>query len=490
MRKIAAGMLLSCIFGVPAHGDAMTARSLLKQALADSAGKDSGAAYEAVQKAIGDPGFASLDTGAQHAALELAYVSAYGNKDFGLAHQFSSRATALPQQSAADWRYRLSSAARISDGPDEALCIVSLMDLSGVNADGITLEAVRRAYSDTKLPEFAKSRQELLLALYDHRWRPAEGISASDMWRTLSLMLLEGNETAKAAQVVTLVDEPADVIAMQADRRYERLLKSPYFESNAHRAAQSRINVLRGWWNQHPRSLAALLRLTRSLLDSREDDEVLALTTRADQMIVSSPPSSPPFDDVEKNYAWILNAKSDSLRHLGRFDDAVNELRRSLTVPRVDKVSQAINLAALFCELSRPDEALSVLPKMEDASDYGKIQIARIELTVATEKGDTAGIQKSLGYLGEHQEVSPATYQQALLIAGESGKAEAFLISRLTDPEKRTAALMALQTYADSKRPPKAQAWHVANEQLKATPAIQRAIAEVGFVKRYTWRYD
>jgi hypothetical protein len=65
MRKIAAGMLLSCIFGVPAHGDAMTARSFLRQALAASAGKDAGAAYEVVRKAIADPGFASLDTGGE-----------------------------------------------------------------------------------------------------------------------------------------------------------------------------------------------------------------------------------------------------------------------------------------------------------------------------------------------------------------------------------------------------------------------------------------
>jgi thioredoxin-like negative regulator of GroEL len=170
--------------------------------------------------------------------------------------------------------------------------------------------------------------------------------------------------------------------------------------------------------------------------------------------------------------------------HLGRFDDAVTELQRSLTVPRVDKVSQAINLAELFCELNRPDEALSVLPKMDDASEYGKTQIALIELIVATERGETAAVQKGLDYLGDHQEVAPATYQQALLIAGESGKAEAFLLSRLTDTGKCTAALVGLQTYADLKRPPRVQAWHIAYEQLKAMPAIQRAIAQVGFVRR------
>jgi hypothetical protein len=105
------------------------------------------------------------------------------------------------------------------------------------------------------------------------------------MWLTLSLLLLESNDVAKAAQVVSLVDDPSDVIAMHADRRYKQLLNAPYFESNAHDAARTRIKVLRHHLEENPRSLAALLLVTQSLLNSREDQEALDITTQADRKI-------------------------------------------------------------------------------------------------------------------------------------------------------------------------------------------------------------
>jgi beta-barrel assembly-enhancing protease len=486
----AAVLGVSVALGVsPAQGDQATARAEVKKAIAAADAKDQIAAYNAIQNAVADSGFAALDTRTQHAALELAYLSAYKAKDFDQAHKFSSQATTLPEQVAQDWSYRLSSAAQINDGGDEALSISRMVKLWGANAAGT--ESIRRAFRDTRSAQLSAARKEMLLALYDVRWRPADATSASRIWLTLSLSLLESNDVAKAAQVVSLVDDPTDVIAMHADRRYKQLLNAPYFESNAHDAARTRIKVLRRHLEENPRSLAALLLLTQSLLSSREDQEALEITTQADRKIAEAPATAQPFDDVEENHPWILNAKSSALRHLGRFEDAARELRRAYDLPHpADSVSHAINLAFMLCELDRPDEALSLLPKIDDASDYGKAKIALVELTAATEKRDSLSQQQNLDYLRDHAQISPTTYQRALLIAEEFGRAEAFMLARLADPEMRTDALVELQVYAQRKYPPKAQVWQAESEKLKAAPSIQRAVAAVGAIGHYTWRYD
>jgi hypothetical protein len=240
----AAVLGVSVALGVsPAQGDQATARAEVKKAIAAADAKDQIAAYNAIQNAVADSGFAALDTRTQHAALELAYLSAYKAKDFDQAHKFSSQATTLPEQVAQDWSYRLYSAAQINDGGAEALSISRMVKLWGANAAGT--ESIRRAFRDTRSAQLSAARKEMLLALYDVRWRPADATSASRMWLTLSLSLLESNDVAKAAQVVSLVDDPTDVIAMHADRRYKQLLNAPYFESNAHDAARTRIKVLR-----------------------------------------------------------------------------------------------------------------------------------------------------------------------------------------------------------------------------------------------------
>ena len=64
---------------------------------------------------------------------------------------------------------------------------------------------------------------------------------------------------------------------------------------------------------------------------------------------------------------------------MGKFELAVTELRRAFEVPHPDdSVSHAINLAIMLCELGRCDEAVGLLPKMEEAREYGKMQIARV----------------------------------------------------------------------------------------------------------------
>ena len=485
----AVGFLCALSALSPGYADEAAAREKVKEAFA-ARGKEVQESYEAARQAVTDSSFGALETGTQHAALVLAYTAAYKAKDFDRAHEFASRASSLPEQDAHDWSYRLYSAERQTDGRDEAFCISSLVRLWGPRAEGLTPDSIRRAFRDTALSQLADARKEMLLALYDAGWRPTDESSASRLWMSLSLILLDGNEVAKAMQAVALVDEPIDLIAMHADSRYKRLLKAPYFESDPHTAARLKIKMLRIRVVQQPRSLRALVSLTQNLLTSREDQEALDIAAQADRRIVDAP-TAPPFDEVKRYHPWILNAKASALRHLGRFGEAETELRRALGLAaQNDAVNHQINLAALLCELNRPDEALHLLPTMDQASDYGKTQIAMVELIAASEQADAPALQQHMDYLRDHQQISPDTYERALLVAGEFDKAQELLISRLADPATRTDALVRVQIYAEKKLPPNAQTWQLAHERLRTAPNVLKAVSLVGSVSRYAWRYD
>jgi Tfp pilus assembly protein PilF len=233
-----------------------------------------------------------------------------------------------------------------------------------------------------------------------------------------------------------------------------------------------------------------LLSLIQNLLTSREDREALEIAVQADRHIIDAP-TAPPFDEAMRYHSWILNAKASALRHLGRFAEAEAELRRAVDLAaEKDAVSHKINLADFLCELNRPDEALRVLPQMDQASDYGKTQIVIVKLLAAKEQEDAPTLQQQLDYLRDHQQVSPDTYERGLLAAAKFDKAEELVTSRLADPATRTDALVRVQVYAQSKLPPTAQTWQLEREKLSTAPNVLKAVALVGSVSHYTWRYD
>src|ERR1700742_2400031 len=159
MRSFPALVFLGALSALSSsYADETAARDKVKEAFA-AAGKEPQAAYEAARQAVSDPSFGALETGTQHAALVLAYTAAYKAKDFDRAHEFASRASSLPEQNAHDWSYRLYSAARQTEGRDEAFCISSLVRLWGPNAEGLTSESIRRAFRDTAPSHLADARK-------------------------------------------------------------------------------------------------------------------------------------------------------------------------------------------------------------------------------------------------------------------------------------------------------------------------------------------
>ncbi len=464
------------------------ARQHLRSATESADKKDAAGAQVLVLSVINDPVFDSLDEPTRHAALVLATQLAVQTENFEQAHQLALRATQSPEQSPDDWRNRLAASVKIGDVREEAECLTNIARRWGHDSSMLPDATVRQVVLDTDHVD-AALRLDLLHALYELRWHFGDGGQPGGWWLELSRLLLDANRKQEAIQVASLVDDPRNIIALCADRRFKPLLKSDIVRSNPRRAAKDRIEADRKKVRDTPRSLPALQRLIRALLDSRLDAEALALSEEATRRIDAAADGRAPYDDVG-GFGYLLDHRAEALIHLGRYDEAVQQSQRGAQLPQKrDIVSYSINFALTLCDLDRPDEALEALPVSGNPSGYGKMLIALAQLTAAVERGSGADAEKALSYLREHRKDSPSALLSGLLRIDALDEAEHEFLLRLSDPAERTSMLVEAQDYYDAKLPPRVAEWRNRFNALKDRLKVRTAIAQVGEIDRYSWAY-
>ena len=304
-------------------------------------------------------------------------------------------------------------------------------------------------------------------------------------------MLLLRNETELAVEVAALIDNPDDIIIMRSDFRFRAVLKSKYVDRDAHRAALKRLDSFKTAVKNRPRSLATLVRLLYAMVELRMDADVVALANNVGSRVSKADGGPSSYDDMTAEYPWIFNLQATALRHLGRYDEALDQLRRAAYWQGSnDKASHAINLGAFLCELGMPEEAIAALPANDAVNAYGKMQKQSVLLAAAVQLGRDADAGAALGYLREHGRDAPATYQHALLKAGDNEGAEHWLLTRLDDVYMRSQALLELQGFSESRYPPASAEWHARSTELKNRPNVRAAALNIGEIGRYAWRYD
>jgi hypothetical protein len=117
------------------------------------------------------------------------------------------------------------------------------------------------------------------------------------------------------------------------------------------------------------------------------------------------------------------------------------------------------------------------------------MQIYLVLFTIALQRDDRPEADRALTYLREHRADAPDALQAALLRAGAMAEAQQVLLDRLADPVLRSAALVDMQIYFERTRAPKEAEWRARALKLGENPAVREAIAKVGVVERYMWRY-
>jgi hypothetical protein len=473
----------------PAPGTTADLRQALQTSLRRGAPDTTADSLATLRTIVDSPAFPSLTAAEQHVAISAAAQVALRAHDDLLALDLSRRATALPEQDIDDWRTRLHAANRLRRADDEVAATLAIGHQWGralfTESDYIILQTAQ----DARNQHVGEPRLALLQWLYEQRWHLRDGDDPSQLWRDLSLHLLEAHSTEQARDVASHVTGPYQIVAMQADERFAKLVRFSYLSGDVRKAADERIRRLTEQVREHPRSLEHVVWLAGALLVRLRDAEVLAATDDPFRAIESEQGASSRFIDTEDQAGWIYDVRARALRDLGRNDEALELLRRAAAWPvKHDTVSHAINLASLLAELAHPQEALQALPDPGGASDYGRLMLAEVHLKVAAQLNDASAVDSAFQEAKQYLAASPEVLLHLLIIAGKNDEAARFLRDQLQDPEQRVDALIDIQSYVDTQVPPMVRDWRARLKAVCERPEVRSAIARVGAVRSYPLR--
>jgi tetratricopeptide (TPR) repeat protein len=272
---------------------------------------------------------------------------------------------------------------------------------------------------------------------------------------------------------------------MRIDKRFDSLVQAEPAAFDVARAADNERRKMRRVMNEHPTRLDPVVQYMYTLFTLGEYAEIISLADRVLERNAKATPDKPVYEDVADTLNWVFDLKSQALRGLGRWDDslAIQEEARRLRETSSDKVSQAINLGSSYLLRNRPEDALRSLEGIDwsrDLSGYGRMQLQHVRLRACLQQGNRKEAEEIYAYLRENRVDAPDTWQEAMLDWGDLDGAAASYIARLRDPEERTAALYAAQTFQPVPRLPREIEGIERWKKLLARPDVAATLLEVG----------
>jgi hypothetical protein len=444
----------------------------------------------ALRAVIDDKQFATLSRDVQHGALVTAAKVAIAKGELKLAYQYMARVNAMPEASFGDGMAQMRIALKLSNNKADAVvvgCLTAAITRWPGEVSQINEDFIAKVFRDTrKQKDFAEL--PLLQALYDAHWKLKGDFEPSWAWEKLAELLVQKGRLSAAIDVSKHVTDPYDLIAMRADRRYDALIAANPAQFDVGAAAERQFDAIELAVAKAPRLLEIKLLELSALAYRLHYGAMLAATDAVVSQVKSTNYPEKLFDDYDKEYAWVLNERSYALLQEGRPDDAIAQL--AAAGRRVEggggNVSQAINLASLYCDLERPRDALQALDDMTGKpSAFGNVHVENVRFCAANQMGDKREMTRSLKVLTENSEDLPFTYLGALLEANDSKRASKFLVARLKSPETRGDALESVQGYEYAPQPPSNKQMQMRWRALIAGADVQAAIDKVGRIESY-----
>lgn len=449
---------------VGAPDSAEAARALLRQAEARAPAD----ALPALRAVIEAPVFEQLNAADRHQALASAAVAADLLDDVAQALPWLRTAVSMEQATMLDWYLLMISAWDATDRADEVRALTALAHRWPDSVWWLNDSAIYRVVRDAS----GEPRRELLDALFRAAWKEDDGLEPSSAWRDLTLLLLERGDERHAAEVARHIARPFALISVHADKRFDALVRAEPAAFDVDAAVDRELAHARAAYAKAPHSLHALNDLLAVLKLTHGFAEMLELTA-----------APPPETDAEAGLlAWTMNSRSNAFEGLGRWDEAVAELRRASQRRDHGKpnVGQAINLAVLQVALERPREALASVEELGDLSDYGRMEVELVRHGAALQLGDRAEAARALAYLRARAETGAGALLSALLDQGELAEASKLLVARLQDPLLRNDTLANLQIFRGLPETPQEVRLHARRSALLARPEVRAALDAAG----------
>ncbi len=436
-----------------------------------------------LQAAIANPAFNSLSVDDRYEALTLAArLSLYGTQR-ALARGYIARVIALPGLGFEDQAAALEIARDVGNWAAAVGCLTSLAHHWPERLASIENRTVEQVvYEANFVPRTNKFL--LLQSLYAARWTLRWGIEPSSSWRDLTILLLERQSLQEAIDVAAHVTDAYVLISMRADRRFDAVVAAHPLQFDVDAAAERELNLYQSLSDAQPKSLDLKALVMEALLHEQHYAAMLAASDSVMQEIESTNFPEKLYDDYVEDYDTYLSLRSVALQREGRREEAVAQL---VEASRGGDISQIINLAALYCALDRPKEALAAINLIGPSrtSAYGAMQVEAVRLQSAVQLADPDQIARSLAYLSAHRKDAPRAYLYALIVAKRLDQAAHFLIAELKDKDSRQNVLPDIQEYLPTPGTETELAIEAQWRAVIARKEVQAAIHKVGRVESY-----
>jgi tetratricopeptide (TPR) repeat protein len=438
---------------------------------------------EVLKTLLASEGFSQMTAEQQHVSVYFAAAAAFDVGDFKRALELTRRAAAMKGANADDWSLQLSAAIRARDKTEAASTLAVLAERWPEKLKDLDIRVIGRTVFDA--PKTGPVQKQLLTALFNANFSPEED-DVSRWWADLTLLQLNDGDTVAARKTFASVKDPYVLISAASDNRFEPVRDAVAI--NVPAAMEQEIAEVHKAVEAHPNKLGPVVRLTGLLISTHRYAEALQVSDDAIKKM-SGPTGTKVYEDSGRYRVWLLDARARALCGLSRWDEGAAQLMSARFLPESGNanVSQTINLAGLYNDMAKPKEAKQTLVDLtaEGASAYGFMQVAIERLSSADQLGDTAEVEKQLGFLREHRDDSLASLQRGLISANRQDEAAQLLISRLQDPDQRGDALMEVQKYKLPPLPKRAEQWRKRWNAVVARPDVVAAINKVGVVSEW-----
>lgn len=445
------------------------------------------AAYALSLDLINSARFSELGSAEQHGML--AETAALGARlgDLAFAYRLLIRTTDLPQSVPEDWLARSHAAYRLDERADSAHSLAVVAQRWPFWLTVYNPHYVAELASWTpRSPEERRAQFELCRGLFEAGWKFDGGLEPSRAWAALLRRYAEQGELQAALRVLSRENDPQEILALRLDKRFDALAAADPAHLDVTAATRRWVDERRAAVERTPDSLGALTHLASAYLHVGRNREALELTTQVLARVAAAPAPRSAYEDAEVWLNWVWDDRSVALRRLGRWAEAEEAMRHAADLPEAGgaNASNVSNLASLYAELGRGDEALATLQRYSGPlTDYGNMDLQYVKLKAAIARHDDAQEQAALRYLREHQLDAMGIFQAALAYAGRLDEAEALLIRRLQDPDLRTPALLEAQRYVETQSTPLVEQARQRWRQMLARPQLQAQIRAVGRIE-------
>jgi hypothetical protein len=365
----------------------------------------------------------------------------------------------------------------------------------GEDGDFTVRDIVDRTY---RLKDGGRTTLRLLEALHDTGYHANNVFWPNEpMWFHLFEAYVATDQQTKARALVASFTDPNSLIGLQADNRYAAYAADGPGKGDFKAAADTYLKALEDLAAANPRKLEGQVVVADYLVTLNRPADALRILDAAEASIRAAAKGHAPYDDLDAQLDWAMDARTRALEILTTVSDAEalkaatasqEKADRTAKAKKIDPVSQKINLADTYLAEGQNPKAISTLADIDlsRASPYGVMAAEEARACAYSGLGDQAHAKVALDYMKAHVDDSPRLLRSALRCAGDLDGLAGLLIASLDNPVTRNATLVELQHYLPALHVTAFEKREAAKEvQVRGRPDVQAAIARYGRVNTY-----